>query len=271
VLIGEAYLPLEKLMTYYGKGEGVHLPFNFQLIGADWNARFLADLIARYEVLLPRGGWPNWVLGNHDRSRVASRFGREAAPVAAMLLLTLRGTPTLYYGDELGLTDVPIPPERVQDPWEKRVPGHGLGRDPIRTPMPWNGRANAGFTTGTPWLPLNADYATVNVTAAMADPASLLNLTRALIALRRAEPALAIGSYGMILAYDTVLFYERLFEKRRLQIALNLAAAPATVPADDGTVLLSTHTGRPHTARQGERVASRLTLAPHEGVIVRAA
>ena len=78
------------------------------------------------------------MLGNHDRSRVASRFGLEAAPLAAMLLLTLRGTPTLYYGDELGLADVEILPELVQDPWEKRVPGHGLGRDPVRTPMPWN-------------------------------------------------------------------------------------------------------------------------------------
>jgi alpha-glucosidase len=266
VLIGEAYLPLDKLMAYYGKGDGVHLPFNFQLIGADWNAGVLAALIARYEALLPPGGWPNWVLGNHDRSRVASRFGRAAAPAAAMLLLTLRGTPTLYYGDELGLTDVPIPPALVQDPWEKRVPGHGLGRDPVRTPMPWDATANAGFTTGTPWLPLNADHETVNVAAARADPNSLLTLTRALIMLRRAEPALTLGAYGMIQAHENVLFYERVFEKRRLQIALNLGAAPATVPVASGTVLLSTHPGR-----QGEPVPSRLMLAPDEGAIVRAA
>ena len=81
------------------------------------------------------GTWPNWVLGNHDRSRIASRVGADAARAAAMLLLTLRGTPTLYYGDEIGMTDAVIPPELVQDPWEKRVPGFGLGRDPVRTPM----------------------------------------------------------------------------------------------------------------------------------------
>ena len=100
------------------------------------------------------------MLGNHDKPRIASRVGRAQARVAAMLLLTLRGTPTLYYGDEIGMQDVPIPPERVQDPFEKNVPGIGLGRDPERTPMQWNAAPNAGFTDGTPWLPLADDYAT---------------------------------------------------------------------------------------------------------------
>jgi alpha-glucosidase len=137
VLIGEAYLPFDRLMAYYGVDlTGFHLPFNFHLLGTPWNPTAIAALINAYEAALPPGAWPNWVLGNHDRSRVASRLGREHAPIAAMLLLTLRGTPTVYQGEELGLTDVPIPPERVQDPWEKNVPGLGLGRDPVRTPMP---------------------------------------------------------------------------------------------------------------------------------------
>ena len=111
-------MPLEQIMAYYGTPEqcGVQLPFNFELIGAPWNAAYLAELIARDDGLLPPECWPNWVLGNHDRSRVASRFGLENARVAAMLLLTLRGTPTLYYGDELGLSDVAIPAHKIADP-----------------------------------------------------------------------------------------------------------------------------------------------------------
>ena len=143
---------------------------------------------------MPPGAWPNWVLGNHDRSRVASRLGPAQARVAAMLLLTLRGTPTLYQGEELGLTDVPIPPALVRDPWEKRVPGLGLGRDPVRTPMPWDGAPHAGFTTGTPWLPLGDDHAALNAAAQAHDPASMLSLYRALLALRRREAALSLGA-----------------------------------------------------------------------------
>src|SRR5581483_5431646 len=106
------------LVAYYGKDlSGTHLPFNFQLIRTAWNARALARLIEEYEAALPPGGWPNWVLGNHDRPRIASRVGQSQARVAAMLLLTLRGTPTMYYGDEIGLADVAVPPGAIQDPW----------------------------------------------------------------------------------------------------------------------------------------------------------
>ena len=128
VLIGEIYLPVERLVQYYGIDlSGVHVPFNFQLLLAKWNARDIARIIAEYEAALPKGGWPNWVLGNHDRSRIASRVGPTQARLAAMLLLTLRGTPTLYYGDEIGMRDVEIQPAKVQDPFEKTVPGLGLG------------------------------------------------------------------------------------------------------------------------------------------------
>src|SRR3954452_16953647 len=122
-------------------------------------------------------------------------MGRKQAHIAAMLLLALRGTPTLYYGDELGMHNVPIPPECVQDPFEKNVPGLGLGRDPARTPMQWSAAANANFTTGSPWLPIAEDYPIVNVEAEMRETHSMLNLTRRLIELRRREPALAIGRY----------------------------------------------------------------------------
>ena len=117
------------------------------------------------------GAWPNWVLGNHDRPRVASRVGREQARVAAMLLLTLRGTPTLYYGDEIGMHQVADRARPVRDPFEKNVPGIGVGRDGCRTPMQWDATADAGFSTATPWLPLADDYARENVANLDADGA----------------------------------------------------------------------------------------------------
>jgi len=140
VLIGEIYLPVERLVSYYGEeSNGVQLPFNFQLISTPWNAQRIAQLVHDYENALPAGGWPNWVLGNHDQPRIAARVGEAQARVASMLLLTLRGTPTMYYGDELGIGRVKVEPGLVQDPWEKIEPGLGLGRDPWRTPFQWNG------------------------------------------------------------------------------------------------------------------------------------
>ena len=270
VLIGEIYLPIARLMTYYGgaSASGVHLPFNFQLIEAPWDARHLARLIADYEAALPPGGWPNWVLGNHDRSRIASRVGEAQARVAAMLLLTLRGTPTLYYGDELGLPDVAIPLERVQDPRELREPGLGLGRDPVRTPMPWDGSPQAGFTTGTPWLPLNADWPTRNVAAEADIPGSMLALHGALLRLRRTTPALSIGRFVLLEAEGDVLAYERLSGDERIVVVLNLGHREQNfrLPERDARydLLLST---RPDAAPVP---GGSITLRPDEGLILRA-
>jgi alpha-glucosidase len=261
LLIGEAYLPFDRLMAYYGVGlTGFHLPFNFELIFAPWEPRAIAALVAAYEAALPEGAWPNWVLGNHDRPRVASRIGPDQARVAAMLLLTLRGTSTIYQGEEIGMRDVPISPERVQDPWGRRVPG--FGRDPVRTPMPWNAELNGGFTSGGPWLPLGSDLATINVAAQEADPRSMLSLYRALLRLRRAEPALSIGSYVPVAATDRVLAYERRHRGRRLLVALNMSGEPVELPTEAATILLST------TLEQGRAATSgQLLLRPHEGCI----
>ncbi|WP_448204641.1 alpha-amylase family glycosyl hydrolase [Azospirillum sp. sgz302134] len=266
LLIGEAYLPIDQLMAYYGTDlSGFQLPFNFHLLSTPWEAKALAALIQSYEAALPAGGWPNWVLGNHDRSRVASRLGAGQARVAAMLLLTLRGTPTLYQGDEIGMTDVPIRPELVQDPWEKNIPGLGLGRDPARTPMPWDGGPNGGFTSGTPWLPLGPDHARVNVAAQAADPASMLALYRALLNLRRAEPALSVGDYHPVSAGDDVLAYERSDGSRRFRILLNLGGEARVVdaPPGDGHIRLSTHLDR-----AGEPVTGSIRLRPDEGLVI---
>src|SRR6266852_5355958 len=162
VLIGELYLPVSRLMHYYGQElDEAHLPFNFQLVTMPtWEARAVRKLVDEYEAALPAGAWPNWVLGNHDKPRIATRVGREQARLAQMLLLTLRGTPTCYYGDEIGMQNVPIPLEQLQDPKAKVSPEHS--RDYERTPMQWNALANAGFTDPEvrPWLPVADDYQT---------------------------------------------------------------------------------------------------------------
>jgi alpha-glucosidase len=245
VLIGEIYLPVDRLMHYYG-GERpeVHLPFNFQLIDTPWQARSLAAVITSYEAALPPGGWPNWVLGNHDRPRVAAKRGQAQARVAAVLLLTLRGTPTLYYGDELGLSDVMVEASQVRDPRELREPGLALGRDPVRTPMPWDDSENSGFTTANPWLPLNADWPTRNVARMSEDPHSILTLYRRLLALRRNRRALSIGDFALLNVEDEMLVYERRHDSERLIVALNLGVQSHPLPLPDwgrgSRVLLST-------------------------------
>jgi alpha-glucosidase len=266
VMIGEAYLPIDRMMAYYGVDlTGFHLPFNFHLMSTPWNPTALKALIEAYERALPRGGWPNWVLGNHDRSRVASRLGPEQARVAAMLLLTLRGTPTIYQGEEIGMSDVAITRDKIADPWEKNVPGLGLGRDPARTPLPWDAGPHGGFTSGEPWLPLGPDHRTANVAAQMQDGHSMLSLYRALLALRRGEEALVSGAWAPLEACSQVLAYERRSGTRALAVALNLSgSASAIAIAGKGKVLLSTHLDRAGNDGSGDL----LQLRPNEGCII---
>ena len=266
VLIGEIYLPVEKLAAYYGdKLDGAHLPFNFSLIETPWQAGAVASLIERYEAALPSGAWPNWVLGNHDRPRLASRVGPEQARVAAMLLLTLRGTPTLYYGDEIGMAQAVIAPGAVRDPWGLNVPGQG--RDGCRTPMPWDGSAHAGFSAAEPWLPVAADSPITSVESSNADPGSLLNFYRRLLALRRCHSALTEGACRPLAQQGDVLAFERPAAAERLLLVLNFGGNIENYLIDSdgymGTVLLSTLPGR-----DGEVVGGTLVLRPHEGLII---
>lgn len=269
VLIGEIYLPVERLVQYYGVNlSGVHVPFNFQLLLAKWHARDIARIISQYEAALPKGGWPNWVLGNHDRPRIVSRVGSKQARVAAMLLLTLRGTPTLYYGDEIGMHDVEIPPEKVQDPFEKNVPGRGLGRDPQRTPMQWSAAKNAGFTAGKPWLPIAEDYAQNNVEAERDDPFSILSLYMQLINVRRGEPALEVGELERIDTAGDLLTYIRRDGESAFLVALNFGSEPQVIDISDraggGRITLSTGLDR-----AGESVRGVLHIHPDEGLLLR--
>ena len=267
VMLGEIDLPIERLMSYYGEyGGGVHLPLNFLLLITPWEPARIDEAIRRYEAALPPYGWPNWVLSNHDTSRVATRTGPEQARVAAMLLLTLRGTPTLYYGDELGMQDVAVPPERERDPFGLRLPGLGFSRDPQRTPMQWSPSAHAGFSSAEPWLPIDPAYTARNVAVQRDDENSMLLLYRALIELRRA-PALAVGTLESLPPEGDVVAYVRRHGDEAYAVALNLGSSDQqlTLPVDvqSGVVLISTHMDR------HELVSSRVTLRPNEGLLIR--
>jgi alpha-glucosidase len=269
VLIGEIYLPPQRLVTYYGKDlGGAHLPFNFALLSAPWNARAIEKIVHDYEAALPTGAWPNWVLGNHDRPRVASRIGPEQARVAAMLLLTLRGTPTLYYGDEIGMHQVAIARDRVRDPYEKNVPGIGVGRDGCRTPMQWDATAYAGFSTVEPWLPVAEDYLHENVVNLDADQLSILSLYKALIAIRKKLPQLVKGAYVPLAAAGELLLYRRgESQSHMIVVALNLGDEPVSIASDaaglSGEILLSTVLDR-----AGEKIRGTVDLRGNEGVII---
>jgi len=172
----------------------------------------------------------------------------------------------MYYGDEIGMRDVPIPPDRVQDPFEKNVPGLGLGRDPVRTPMQWSAGHGAGFTHGVPWLPLGVDYATNNVALLKDNPKSILALYHRLIELRRAEPALSVGDYAPLPAGDDLIAYMRKFADRRLLIVLNLGAEARSFDLREleaqTSLLLSTYLDRGE-----EKLGDELQLRSNEGVI----
>ena len=265
LLIGEIYLPFDQLATYYGQDlMGAQLPFNFHLMLCPWNADAIAKVIQEYEAALPVGAWPNWVIGNHDQPRIATRIGGAEARIAAMLLLTLRGTPMMYYGDEIGMTNVAIPAAEVQDPAEKNEPGKGQGRDPERTPMQWDSSALAGFTAGKPWLRLGPDHATVNVATLSTQSDSVLSLYRALIRLRNENAALHSGRVELVASDGRILRYERFEGEQRFSVLLNLSQSAEEAPSATGQVLLSTHMDR-----SSEAVEQSISLRPFEGVIVK--
>jgi alpha-glucosidase len=236
LLIGELYLPIERLVAYYASG--LDMPANFHLLTCPWDAAALASLIERYEAALPEGAWPNWVLGNHDRPRVASRLGAAQTGAAAMLLTTLRGTPTLYYGDEIGMQDVEI--AHPVDPWGRR--------DPARTPMQWGSR---GFSAVEPWLPYGDEA--ISVEAQRDDPGSLLSLYRRLLRVRR---GFADAPYETLSAEGALVF-----RRGEYVVAVNVGGDEAAVSLR-GSVIVATDPRR-------ESVGRETVLAAGEGVLLR--
>ncbi|GAC1464622.1 MAG: alpha-amylase family glycosyl hydrolase [Ktedonobacteraceae bacterium] len=269
VLIGELYLPLERLMSYYGEQlDEIHLPFNFQFVNLPtWEVRAIRQAVDGYEAALPQGAWPNWVLGNHDRSRIASRVGREQARLTQMLLLTLHGTPTCYYGEELGMQDITLPREMMQDPLARDHPEYS--RDPVRSPMQWDDSANAGFSPAgvKPWLPVATDYQIFNIAAEQQDPYSFLMLTRALLDQRRSHHALTLGSYRSLEQENSACFvYLRQHQNQRYLVILNFSEQDqiVTLPGwGQGRIVLSTYMNR-----RGALDLSELHLRSNEGLLI---
>jgi alpha-glucosidase len=180
-----------------------------------------------------------------------------------MLLLTLPGTLTVYYGEEIGMTNVVIPPENVKDPAEKNQPGIGMGRDPERSPLQWDSSRNAGFTIVPPWLPVGPDFRENNVASLLDDPASILSLYRSLIALRRSYPVLVSGGLNQLRTERSLLRYERVDPSERLLVLLNLGFEPVEIQLESGTVLLSTGHGR-----DGEGIHDVVVVRGAEGLII---
>lgn len=253
--------------SYYGEDlDGLHMPFNFAMLRAPWTAESIRRVVDQVEGAVPPGGWPNHVLGNHDEIRIATRLGERQVRIAALLLLTLRGTPTLYYGDEMAFRQADIPPELQQDPWGRNVPG--LGRDGCRTPMQWDGSDGFGFTRPgvRPWLAFSEDAHTRNVEGQLADPGSLLNFYRRLLEIRRREPALMMGAYQPLDSNRGVFAYLRDDGRSRVVVALNFTdrVQSAGALSGSGQILISTD----HDRKEGLSLDG-LELAPHEGTVVK--
>lgn len=264
VLLGETFVrDVRTLGRFYGSGDELHLAFNFSFVHAPFEAGALAGVVGQSERIIPEAGWPVWTLSNHDVSRVMSRWcaGDERKLRCALLsLLTLRGTPVLYYGDEIGMPDAPIGKDDMTDPLGKRFWPLPRGRDPERTPMQWRHESGAGFTDAgvRPWLPIG-DAKARNVDDQRGDPTSTLNFVRDVIALRRKSSDLQAGKYRQVPSPANVWLWQR---GQGYAVALNLSDTSVRVPKITGRILIASS-----PSRDGEPLDGRLSLGPWEGAI----
>jgi alpha-glucosidase len=256
MIVGEVALQdLHRIVGYLESGDQLHLAHNFVFIDQEWDAETYATSIADFEALAEETAWPAWFLANHDNPRPASRFdhdglGQQRARAILIMLYALRGTPFIYQGEELGLPDATIPPERVVDV---------DGRDPERAPIPWTPGAGHGFTTGEPWLPFVDDADTLNVQTQATDPRSTLSLARDIARLRAGSATLQSGSQRPFDAGPGVLAWTRGHDGETLLAAVNFT--DQTVPLDaHGTLLLSS---------DPDREAASASLGPSEALLLR--
>jgi alpha-glucosidase len=264
VLIGETPVKVDALAAYYGNGhDELHLAFNFPFITSPFEAAAMRAVVEDTESHFPPGAWPAWTGSNHDMSRFSSRWA-DGHPgkirSALLLLLSLRGTPVLYQGDEIGLGDHPVAHADMRDPLGVAYFPAYAGRDAMRTPMPWRNVPGAGFTDPDvrPWLPVGDT--SVNVEDQRTDPGSVLALARDLIALRRDRPDLQTGAYQTLDAPDGVWAWRR---GRTVVVAVNMSDQAAVVDGIEGHIRIATDRGR-----DGESVVGGLHLRPWEGVIM---
>jgi alpha-glucosidase len=264
ILLGETPVAVDELGAYYGDGgDELHLAFNFPFISASFEPAALRAVVEQTEASLPSEAWPVWTGSNHDMFRFPTRWAGDdprKVRLALLMLLSLRGTPVLYQGDEIGLGNTKLTQEDMRDPLGVRYWPYYEGRDAGRTPMPWSDAPGAGFTEPgvRPWLPLG-DVTACNVESQGSDPTSVLALARRLIALRRHEADLRAGSYRSLSAPEGVWAWSR---GDRHFVVLNMSEEPAIVPGLTGSLVLNTE-----GARVDDPVVGTLVLGPWEGVI----
>jgi alpha-glucosidase len=264
LLLGETWVgDLSSLAAFHGHGDELQLTFNFPFIFTPFTAEGLAGVVGETLTKLPAGECPVWTASNHDISRFPTRWcggDEHKVRLALLILATLPGTLVLYYGDEIGMTDVPVPAALVQDKMRAGADGK-FSRDRSRTPMPWDASPSAGFTADgvTPWLPYG-EHASRNVAAEQADPGSTLNLCRELLALRRAEFGGTLASYTQLPSPPGLWVYQT----GRLTVLANFTGSPVRLAeplAELGEVLVS-------TSPAGE-AAEAGVLGPWSGIIAR--
>jgi alpha-glucosidase len=274
MIVGEVYLlDQRRIVEYINTGDELDLAHNFVFMLLAWNAQAIRTSVEEFAALVEPAAWPAWFVANHDHPRPATRYAREPgsgerrARVALMLIVTLRGTPFVFQGCELGLPDAVIPPDRVVDM---------DGRDPERAPIPWEppsrAGAGAGFTTAEPWLPLVDEAEQLNVESQGGDPHSTLSFARRLLALRRESPALQGGTQRSVEAPRELFCYLREQDDERFLVALNFTSIEVRLPWHEdlepsALVALSTDLERP-----AERCDLReVVLGPDEGILFRLA
>ncbi|MGW0804688.1 alpha-amylase family glycosyl hydrolase [Nonomuraea sp. NPDC002799] len=256
--LGEVPISDDRRLAAYFGGDGMHTVFHTAFWEEPWRAAAFRERVDGLAELAAGGALPTYALATHDISRAASRFGPgPRLRVAAMMLLTLRGLPCVYYGEEIGMADAPPPQALDID-----------GRDGQRAPMRWEA-GGRGFTEGTPWLPFAPGRPNVDVAAQRHDPGSLLSLYRRLISLRRASPALRRGGYRSLETGEDVFAYLRTAPEERLLVALNFTPRPVSVvlPELPATGRVEAATGARETGSAAD--LRPLSLGPDEGVIIR--
>ena len=258
--------------SYVGP-DRLHLAFNFQLLRSRWSAPAFHRAITAWTLALGSGGWPTWVLSNHDFPRHASRWGGRHADdrckLAAMVAICLRGTPFLYYGEEIGMREARLPFRRLRDPVGRRFYPFHRGRDGCRTPMQWDGGPGAGFTRGTPWLPVQAEAATRNLAVQRGDPSSIFRVYRCLIALRKRLCVLQGGAMELPeQAHFQVLSWRRSLGGDSLLAVLNMSDRALAWPLPEGDerrLIFGTLLDRRGALPS---VSGRLHLRPREGLLL---
>ncbi|MDO8497855.1 MAG: alpha-amylase family glycosyl hydrolase [bacterium] len=264
LLISEIYDSLETLgKLYFRKNDTTHIPFNFDLMTLEWNADVFKNYLESY-LKVVGDNIPNFVLSNHDQPRVATRVGQEKARLLAFLQLTLPGIAVIYYGDEIGMKNIPLPADQIKDPLGKLV-DRRFGRDSERSPMQWNTASFAGFSSTQPWLPVEADYKQRNVDIFLKKEDSILQLYKNLISLRKSGPALLHGNLSSIeVQSHTVLSFQRKTDVETLSIKLNFSNQPQKIILDRAyKILFSSH------AREKGISTTNLELYPYEGILLK--